>query len=407
MKIGNGITSMASTTPTAEKSVNNGNAFSLAPKLTQAQCERERKGRKIQTLKTDVIRLGFHAQEVDKVFASTEIEKLLLLLQEEDDDATVKNKEGENHNHLRPLTLWNGALLKQLIARVEEESSSEEDDKLAADQGTEGKAEEEELREEEMQVLEAIYAEGFQLLSNNSGSSSSSSGVLSSIENNNLRYRVEVTPTQPLHMANSNDESTNINNICHLYVIANRRGYPLSSPPMIWFTNSTLPEAFLRRINIKLHEKARELSGQPAVYDLMEYAAEGIADWQVQYMKEEGLSQERIERSDSEEYAYQRKKLRADGKPYAHNDVLIEQQRLTDETNKRRQEQVRFEMETMTSRLAGNFLHKQMNERVKEEVDAAGRRAMNDALCRGEGRDEARKAAEDAEEKMRKFHGLK
>lgn len=335
------------------------------------------------------------------------IEKLLLLLQEEEEEgSTVKNKEGENHNHLRPLTLWNGELLKQLIARVEEESSSEEDDKLVADQGTEGKAEEEELREEEMQVLEAIYAEGFQLLSNNSGSSSSS-GVLSSIENNNLRYRVEVTPTQPLHMANSNDESTNINNICHLYVIANRRGYPLSSPPMIWFTNSTLPEALLRRINIKLHEKARELSGQPAVYDLMEYAAEGIADWQVQYMKEEGLSQERIERSDSEEYAYQRKKLRAAGKPYAHNDVLIEQQRLTDETNKRRQEQVRFEMETMTSRLAGNFLHQQMNERVKEEVDAAGRRAMNDVLCRGEGRDEARKAAEDAEEKMRKFHGLK
>ena len=60
---------MASTTPTAEKSVNNGNAFSLAPKLTQAQCERERKGRKIQTLKTDVIRLGFHAHEVDEVFA--------------------------------------------------------------------------------------------------------------------------------------------------------------------------------------------------------------------------------------------------------------------------------------------------------------------------------------------------
>mmetsp|Transcript_2419 Transcript_2419/g.5135 ORF Transcript_2419/g.5135 Transcript_2419/m.5135 type:complete len:380 (+) Transcript_2419:118-1257(+) len=379
---------MASTT--AAQSIS---ALSFVPKLTQAQCERERKGRIIKSLKTDCIRLGFHAQEVNQVFASTEIEKLLLLLEEGNGE--------EGDNHLQPLTLWNGELLKNIIARVED-SSFQEDTLLVLDQGAEREVEEKELREEEIEVLEAIYAEGFQPLSN---TSSSSEEGTSSTDNNNLHYRVEVSPAQPLHIT-QHDASTNANNKCHLHVIANRRGYPLSSPPMLWFTNSSLPPALLRRISIQLQKKARELTGQSAVFHLIEYAAEGLASWQTQYMEEEGLTKETIERSDTEEYNYQRQKLRAAGKPHTHQHILIEQQRLIDETNKRRQEQVQFETKTMTSRSAGKFLHQQMHERVEEEVDAAGRRAMNDALCRGEGRDEARKAAEVAEKEVKKFHGL-
>mmetsp|Transcript_37281 Transcript_37281/g.42581 ORF Transcript_37281/g.42581 Transcript_37281/m.42581 type:complete len:379 (+) Transcript_37281:20-1156(+) len=378
---------MASTT--APQSTN---AISFVPKLTQAQCERERKMCKIKSLKTDFIRLGFHAQEVDQVFASPEIDKLLLLLEEESGE--------EGGNHLQPLTLWNGELLKNVIARFEESSSQE--DTLVSDQGAEQEVEEKDLREEEIEVLEAIYAEGFQLLSN---TNSSSSEGTSCTDNDNLHYRIEVTPTQPLYMK-QHDASTNANNICHLHVIANRRGYPLSLPPLLWFTNSILPPALLRRVNIQLQKKARELTGQPSVFGLMEYLAEGLASWQTQYMEEEGLTQEQVERSDTEEYNYQRQKLRAAGKPYTHQHILIEQQRLTDETNKQRQEQVCFEAKTLTSRSAGKFLHQQMHERIEEEVDAAGRRAMNDALCRGEGSDEARKATEAAVKEMRKFHGL-
>mmetsp|Transcript_14336 Transcript_14336/g.17553 ORF Transcript_14336/g.17553 Transcript_14336/m.17553 type:complete len:398 (-) Transcript_14336:407-1600(-) len=396
---------MVSTTDPCSQSIN---AISLVPKLTQSLCERERKGR-INNLKTASIRLGFHAQEVDQVFAaSSEIEKLLLLSSEED-----KGKaDGENHC-LRPLTIWNGELLKHLIAQVEESSSSQEDTALVPDKGAEREFEDEESsataimeRKEEIEVLEAIYAEGFQLLSNTSSSSEEEETSSCTDDNVNLHYRVEVTPTQPLHLMTQNDTGTNAN-ICHLHVLANRRGYPLSSPPMLWFTNSILPAALLRQINIQLQKKARELVGQASVFDLMEYVAEELATWQRQYMEEEGLTpHDQVERSDTEEYQYQRQKLRAAGKPYTHHDVLLEQQRITDETNKRRQEQVRFENKTMTSRLAGEFLNQQMNERVEEEVNAAGRKAMNDALCKGEGRDEARKAAEVAEKEVRKFHGL-
>ena len=241
-------------------------SLSVMPKFTPSQYEKETKEALIQlkrqNLTTDLIRCGFHSKEVEKVFPSMKIEQLLVEADSVEDDGETQ-----------PLIL-NGKLLTQLVDCVEFDSHDNHNDESSAlDQDVAQEMDETTIleRDQEKEVLEAIYAEGFQLLRNSSN------------ESDDLHYQIEVNPTTPLKHPACNDK-------CHLHVIT-RRGYPLTSSPVLWFTNMTLPPTLLRRISIKLKNKASELVGQAAVFNLMEYLSENAATWQAEFMQEEAMAE--------------------------------------------------------------------------------------------------------------------
>ena len=262
-------------------------SLSIMPKFTPSQYEKETKEALIQlkrqNLTTDLIRCGFHSKEVEKVFASMKIEHLLVEADSVEDD-------GE----LQPLSILNGKLLTQLVDCVEFDSNNhDKEEPTALDQDLAQEMDETTIleRDQEKEVLEAIYAESFQSLSNSVN------------ESDDLHYRIEVNPTTPLTHPACNDK-------CHLHVMT-RPGYPLTSSPVLWFTNMTLPPTLLRRISIKLKRKANELVGQAAVFDLMEYLSESVATWQTEFTEEEALAEKISEdtqaaatESDDEEIDY-------------------------------------------------------------------------------------------------------
>jgi len=370
-------------------------SISVMPKFTKSQYDKEAKERLVHlrklNLTTDLIRMGFHSKEVEKVFKLMNIDNLLTSDDSSDD--------GE----FQPLSICSGALLKHLIACVE----SDIKEVSLLDQEVAREMEETAVieRDQEKEVLEAIYAEGFQVLSNSSN------------ESDDLLYKVEVKPTTPLvHPA--------CNETCHLHIIT-RHGYPLTASPMLWFTNSTLPPTLLRRISINMNKHTQELVGQAAVFDLMEYLAENVSQWQKEFIDEEAVAEKKISEeaemleSDDDEIDYynmtveeskalsrrQRQKYKAAQKSHARDTVLMERQRIKEEKDRARIEKTKLENSQVSSRMAERVVNKRWEEWVENEGEKAYRKAMNDAFNGGADRDEARKVADIARREMLIFHG--
>jgi hypothetical protein len=365
--------------------------ISVMPMLTREQYEKEivesAMSLRMRNLTTDSIRMGFHSREVERALSSMRSSGLV-------------EENGVN------LSL-DGELLRHLVACVESENN--EKVPVALDHEIDEEMRKLSIieRDQEKDALEAIYAEGFQLLSNATEGS------------DNLHIRIEVNPATPLTHPACNDK-------CHLHVVS-RRGYPLIATPMLWFTNTTLPPTLLRRISISLMKKAKELTGQAAVFDLVEYLSEGLAAWQKQFIDEEALAEKTSQdnegggiESDDDELDYyahfteeerkklsrrQRQKLRAAEKAHSRDAVLLEKQRLKEIKENARRVRVKFENETVATRMAERAVNKRWKEWVKEEAEKAARKAMNDAFLRGEGRDSAKDAAEIARKEMLSFHG--
>lgn len=370
-------------------------SISVMPKFTQSQYDKEAKERLVHlrklNLTTDLIRMGFHSKEVEKVFKLMNIDNLLTSDDSSDD--------GE----FQPLSTCSGALLKHLIACVE----SDIKEVSLLDQEVAREMEETAVieRDQEKEVLEAIYAEGFQILSNSSN------------ESDDLLYKVEVKPTTPLVHPACNDK-------CHLYVIT-RQGYPLTATPMLWFANSTLPPTLLRRISINMNKHTQELVGQAAVFDLMEYLAENVSQWQKEFIDEEAIAEKKISEeaemleSDDDEIDYynmtveeskalsrrQRQKYKAAQKSHARDTVLLEKQRIKEEKDRARIEKTKLENSQVSSRMAERVVNKRWEEWVENEGEKAYRATMNDAFNGGADRDEARKVADIARKEMLIFHG--
>ena len=366
------------------------------PKLTRAQYERENAESAMlswmRDLTTDSIRMGFHSREVERAFSKARISEALRSWGPAEDDVDLST---------------NGEILRRLVACVESKDDGESRGLL--DPGIDEEMREASIveRDQEKDALEAIYADGFQLLGNAREGS------------NNLHFRIEVNPTTPLTHPACNEK-------CHLHVMT-RRGYPLTSPPMLWFTNRTLPPTLLRRISINMKSKAKELTGQAAVFDLVEHLSESLAMWQKQFMDEEALAEKTSEydeeggiESDDDEIDYyahftaderkklsrrQRQKLHAAEKAHSRDSLLLEKQRLKEAKESERRERVRLENESVSTRMAEKAVNKRQKEWVEEEAEKAARKAMNDAFLRGEGRDNARDAADVARKKMLRFHG--
>ena len=399
---------MANTVPMKFKALPH-DSISVMPKLTQLQYEKEAREKSLewrrQYLMTELIRMGFKTKEIDTVFTSFQDEMEILL------DRIPE--EGSSHDSSL-LSLVDDKLLAKLFECTEivelgeeiintQESIDMEIDEMATME-----------RDQEKEVLEAIYAEGFQSFNSSDGNT----------ERN--RYLLQITPTNPLQAPAQNDK-------CYLHVLT-RRGYPLVRAPFVWFFNGSLPPSLLRRINVSLIKKARAQLGQAAVYELMEYLAENVSSWQKEFIDEEVQTEKASEvangdkasiteedSDDDDEIDYftttftaeerkllsrrQRQKLRAAEKSYSRDAIILEKQRLKQQKDDERRERIQLENKTISSRMADREVNKRWQIYVQEEAEKAYRKTLNDELLEGVGREDARAAAEKARLEVLSFHG--
>lgn len=372
-------------------------SIAVMPKLTESQFKKETRDRicqwKRQELSTELVRMGFHMNEV---------ESAVTFFGERLNESFISaDEEAETVQMLQPASILDGALFTRLVELVGSSSASSLDPEIIDDMEEASILE----RDQEKEVMEAIYAEDF-LVMNESGS----------------HYRITVNATDLAPPAR--------NDICRLHIIT-QIGYPLSSSLHVWFVNSTLPPSLLRRISLQLQTKARDLIGQAAVYDLVETLTENIAIWQKEFVNEEARIEESTtnnakndSNTDSEEdddidfYSTtftaeerkklsrrQRQRLRAVELSYARDEVLLEKQRQKEIKDNERRERIRLEDSQITSRRAEQVVEKRWKDWVEEEAEKAARKAMNEAFLREEGREQARHAAEVARREVMRFHG--
>ena len=400
---------MANTIPMKYKAVPH-DSISIMPKLTQSQYEKESREAllewKRQQLTAELIRMGFHSLEIDSVFASLEDQMESIL------DKIPESNYDEGGNEVQLLSLLEDTLFAKLVECIEMEAGIEStiDDSTDVDEEIHEMATME--RDQEKEVLEAIYAENFQSINNSS-----------SDDKQGNRYLLQVNPTTPLKPPASE--------MCYLHVLT-RRGYPLVQSPIVWFSNGGLPPSLLRRMNTSLIKKSRDQLGQASVYEIMEYLSENLSLWQQEFIDEEvsaekataAIDEKSVNTevtSDDEEIDYftttftaeerkklsrrQRQKLIAAEKLYARDEIILEKQRLKQQKDEERRQRIQLENKTVSSRMADKEVNKRWYDYVHGEAEKASRKAMNDAFLRGEGREEARTAADNARLEVLRFHG--
>ena len=376
-------------------------SISIMPKLTDTQYKKETVEAicqwKRQELSTEFVRIGFHMNEIERVLSA--FREQLDEVFESTNDASAETQDTQA---LHPVSILDGIVFKSLIEGVEaiDPNASSLDSDLDKEMEEASTVE----REQEKEVLDAIYAEEFRVL-------------------NESHYRIT------LNIANLAPPA---HNECQLHILT-RRGYPLTSPPIVWFVNTTLPPTLLRRISMHIQTKAKEVIGQPSVYDLVEFLAESVPIWQKEYTDEEARIEESTtpvevknnnansDEEDEDEIDFytttltaeeikklsrrQRQKLRAAEKSYARDEIRLEKQRQKEANDEERRQRIRVEDSTINARRAEQVVERRWREWVEEEAEKAARRAMNDAFLRDEGREKAREAAEAARKETLRFHG--
>ena len=336
---------MANTIPMRFKAVPH-ESISIMPKLTQSQYEKESREAmlewKQQQLTTELIRMGFHSLEIDSVFASLEDEMEMIL------DKIPESNDDEDGYEVQLLSLIEEKFFAKLVECIEKEAGGESIDSIDVDEEIDEMATME--RDQEKEVLEAIYADSFKSLNNTSSHGST--------EGN--RYLLQVNPTTPLQPPARNDK-------CYLHVLT-RRGYPLVQSPIVWFFNGGLPPSLLRRMNISLIMKSREQLGQASVYEMMEYLSEHLSSWQKEFIDEEVSAEKataandekdaKTEEVSDEEMDYftttytaeerkklsrrQRQKLIAAEKLCARDEIILEKQRLKQQNDEERRQRIQL-----------------------------------------------------------------
>lgn len=371
-------------------------SISIMPKLTEMQYKKETTEAmcrwKRQELTTELVRMGFHMSEVESVMLTFKKRLDAVFSSEADSDQQLDS------TTLQPISILDGAVFKSLIEQVEsvDPNQSELDLDLHKEMEEASILE----RDQEKDVLEAIYAEHFKLFHE-------------SVSHNH--YQITVTTTDLLPPAR--------NDMCQIHIIT-RCGYPLASPPSVWFANPTLPPSLLRRISVNLQSKAKELVGQAAAYDLIEYLTENVSVWQKGYTDEQAKIEEEtsddLEESEDDIDFYtttftaeerkklsrrQRQKLRAAEKSHARDEILLEKQRQKEMNDEERRARIRIEDSNITARRAEQVVEQRWKEWVEDEAEKAARKAMNAAFLRDETREQARSAADAARKEVLIFHG--
>ena len=252
-------------------------------------------------------------------------------------------------------------------------------------------------REQEIEALEAIYAETFEIVGAKNG------------EENRLdpecRLRLKLGSIEG-EKTSSKIEGSKLHVFC-------RATYPLLSPPLLLFTNPTLAPSLLRRINEAMIKRAKESVGEPGVFAMMEYLNEHVpslygdfvreqrakemAAEQLRLRKEAGHDIEKVIEAQYESGGQigrrQRAKLRAAEKAYDRNDQLAKATMEREKKRAERIERIRSEDKNQRYTRAEQYILQREKDRIADEAEKASRAAMNVAFLRGESTEEAREAA--------------
>jgi len=252
-------------------------------------------------------------------------------------------------------------------------------------------------REQEIEALEAIYAETFEIVGTKNG------------EENRLdpecRLRLKLGPIEG-EKTSSKIEGSKLHVFC-------RATYPLLSPPLLLFTNPTLAPSLLRRINEEMIKRVKETVGEPVVFAMMEYLNEHVpcfyddfareqrakemAAEQLRLRKEAGHDIEKVIEAQYESGGQigrrQRAKLRAAEKAYDRNDQLAKAAMEREKKRVERMERIRSEDKNQRYTRAEQYILQREKDRIADEAEKASRAAMNAAFLRGESTEDAREAA--------------
>ena len=346
-------------------------SISVAKPITSDKEWRETLKR--QSRKVGFFRLGFHHAEADAACDET-VHVSEKVSAEDDEDG---------------LRVMLALLEKETLgdSLVTEESGNKTDFDFAASE-----------REQEVQALEAIFEDSFRKIGLD-------------------RYLLAVTPVEDLQLPGHTDE-------CRLHVFV-RPGYPVLSPPLLLFTNPTLPPTLLRRINTSLIQHAHESIGEPTIFAAMDFLANNIHEMQLNFVKEQRAKEMETEQlrirkeaghdidavidalyeNDGKLGRRQRAKLRAAEKSYDHNEHM---QRKEEERLKRQEERlerIKDEQGSLRAKRAERAVAEREKARVEEEAERASRSAMNASFNRGETVEEARAAALKARNESLRLNG--
>ena len=282
-----------------------------------------------------------------------------------------------------------------------------------------------EERKNELEALQAIYDDQIEILYDDGKRSPPVDETARNdvnIDNGPSRYCLNIVPSEELQPPANTSESK-------LFIFL-QQGYPATETPLFLFVNTRLPPSLLRRINLRLYQKASKLLGTPVVFEIVSFVCDSLAEWQTDFIKEQrrkefDAQQARLSRSRevqaqkledvvAAQYELaddgvalgrrQKAKLKAAEKAYNQPDNLA---RLEEERKKRqaaRIEEAKRQLGQTRSQYAQDAVMKRELERIEEEAERAARAAMNKAFNNGQSREEARAAAGKARKEILRYH---
>jgi len=253
-------------------------------------------------------------------------------------------------------------------------------------------------REQELEALEAIYAENFEVL----GAKKGETGRKDDPE---CRLQLKIDSIEA-EKAPSKLEGSKLHVFC-------RSTYPILAPPLLLFTNPTLAPSLLRKINSALIANAKNMIGEPVVFAMMEYLSEEVpllyddfvreqrakemAAEQLRLRKAAGHDIEKVIEAQYESSGQlgrrQRAKLRAAEKAYDRDFQLTKEALEREKKRAERLERIAVEDKHQRYTRAEQAILQREKDRIAEEAEKAYRAAMNAAFLRGESVNDAREAA--------------
>ena len=337
------------------------------------------------TRKVGFIRLGFHQAEAEKacemtgptppsITAEEDTDALRILLSILEADVAGNNEPGSG-NTSGPLSCGDA---KPNAADLE----------FAAME-----------REQELEALEAIYAENFEIFGGKKGET---------IKHPECRLQLKIDSIEA-EKAPHKLEGSKLHVFC-------RSTYPILAPPLLLFTNPTLAPSLLRKINCALISRAKDMIGEPVVFAMMEYLSEEVpvlyddfvreqrakemAAEQVRMRTAAGHDIEKVIEAQYESGGQlgrrQRAKLRAAEKAYDRDDQLTKEALERERKRTERLERIAVQDKHQRYTRAEQAILQREKDRIAEEAEKASRAAMNATFLRGESVEDAREAARKA-----------
>ena len=248
-------------------------------------------------------------------------------------------------------------------------------------------------REDELLALEAIYDEEIETSKNG----------------NRLSYTLKLSPIESL------------------LKIYPKPGYPSFETCLLLFENETFAPSLCRRINDKIALLASQSIGLPVVFDIVNFLTESVHEMQTNFIKEQrykefeaeqlrllkqrqtdhhGLNQPITAQYDGELGRRQRAKVKAAEKSYNRADQIEKQSAEFRQRQAERIQNVKEENKSIRFTMAEQTILQREKDRIQEEAERQGRKAMNDAFNRGESVESARIAAKRAKAESLKKNGI-